>query len=499
MRPGPWPGWWRRRAVRPMADEAPRSHYVPPPGSIPTLPVPQLGGIRAVHLVGIGGAGMSGLARLLLARGVAVSGSDLKDTKALSPLRVAGADIAVGHRPDNIGNVQAVVVSTAIRPDNPEVLEARRRGLPVFARAQVLAALMGERRGIAVSGTHGKTTTTSMLAVILEATGRDPTYVVGGDLNESGSNARSGNSDLFVAEADESDGSFLLLRPDIAVITNVEEDHLDFYADRAEVEAAFVEFCRAAGRVVAGWDDAGARRVVDEAGVEAVTYGERAGSTVRVDEVRVTREGGRCRLRADGATAEVRLALPGRHHLLNAAGAAAAAWVLGVPLAETAAALQGFAGVRRRFEHRGSVGGVDFVDDYAHHPTEVEATLAAARAGSPGRLVAVFQPHRYTRTAAMWRPLGESLVAADLVVLTDVYGAGEMPVPGVNGKLLVDALLERAPRKRTVYLPHRAGVAPFLAGELRHGDLVLTMGAGDVTMVADETLALLDGGASRGR
>jgi UDP-N-acetylmuramate--alanine ligase len=478
--------------VRKMGVDA----YSPPPGSIPTLPVPDLAGIGRVHLVGIGGAGMSGIARLLLARGVRVSGSDLKDGPTLPALRLEGASVAVGHDAALVDGADAVVVSTAIGPENPEVVEARSRGIPVLARAQVLASLMQEHRAVAVAGTHGKTTTTSMVAVILERAGLNPTYVIGGDLNESGSNARSGSGDLIVAEADESDGSFLLLSPAIAVVTNVEEDHLDFFAGRDEIEAAFAEFCRRAGVVVACGDDAGVRRVLGQAAISAVTYGESPHNDVRVERVEVGPDGSSCVVRWIDAVQELTVPLPGRHHILNATAAVTVARHLGVEPATAAAALQTFRGVRRRYERRGSIAGARFVDDYAHHPTEIAATLASARAGSApgdgtGRVVAVFQPHRYTRTAAMWRELGRSLAHADVAVVTDVYAAGERPVPGITGKLVVDALAESAPGKRIVYLPHRADVAPFLAREVRSGDLVLTLGAGDITMVSDELLAWL--------
>jgi UDP-N-acetylmuramate--alanine ligase len=478
--------------------------YAPPPDTIPTLPVPDLSELREVHLVGIGGAGMSGLARLFLARGIRVSGSDLKESSPVVRLRALGATVAVGHRPVNVGTPDAVIVSTAIPPDNPEVVSARQRGLPVLARAQVMAALMRERRGVAVSGTHGKTTTTSMLAVILERAGFDPTYLVGGDLNESGSNARSGSGELFVAEADESDGSFLLLRPEIALVTNVEDDHLDFYSTREDIEAAFVAFCRRAGLVVACADDPGAVRVVTESGTPVVWYGQAGHADVLIDALEVDRTGSRCRLRIGGPgmaapwEGRLELSLPGRQYLVNAAGAVAAAVRAGVDASQAVEALRGFTGVRRRWERRGITGGVEFVDDYAHHPTEIAATLEAARADGAARLVAVFQPHRYSRTAVMWRPLGESLAGADLVVVTEVYDAGELPVPGVTGKLVVDSLAESSPGKRAVYLPRRADVAPFLAREVRRGDLVLTLGAGDITMVGDETVTLLESGAGDG-
>ncbi len=465
--------------------------YTPPPGTIPTLDVPDISRLHKAHLVGIGGAGMSGIARLLLARGVEVSGSDLKESPGLVLLRGAGALVSVGHRAENVSDPDVLIVSTAIPEGNPEVGAARERGIPVLARAQVLAALMRERRSIAVAGTHGKTTTTSMVAVILERVGLDPTYVVGGDLNESGSNARWGRGELFVAEADESDGSFLLLEPEVAIITNVEADHLDFYPDAEHVEAAFAAFARRADLLIACGDDEGAVRVLRASGAGTITYGERPGNDVRIRDVVLEAGGGRCLVTFGQEAVEVVLALPGRHYLWNAAAALTAARAVGVPPAQGVRALAGFTGVRRRFERRGAARGAEFVDDYAHHPTEIAATLAGARADGPRRIVAVFQPHRYTRTAALWRPLGESLSAADVVVLTDVYGAGEMPIPGVSGKLIVDALLETAPRTRAVYLPSRSDIAPFLAGEVREGDLVLTLGAGDVTMVGEETLGRL--------
>ena len=465
--------------------------YLPKPGSIPTLPVPDLAAVRAVHLVGIGGAGMSGIARLFLSKGVRVTGSDLKWSPGLRQLEVAGARVTVGHAAANLDRPDAVVVSTAIPGDNPEVVAARAGEIPVLARAQVLAALMRDSRGIAIAGTHGKTTTTSMIAIVLERAGLDPTYVIGGDLNESGSNARSGQGDLFVAEADESDGSFLLLSPEIAVVTNVDDDHLDFYRDRHEVEAAFVDFCRRAGTVVACGDDDAAQRVLRASGTPGITYGESHDNDVVVEGVELRQDGGRCRVSIVGRTVDVVVSIPGRHYLRNAAAAVTVANLIGVQPEEAARALAGFTGVRRRFEHRGRGGGAMFVDDYAHHPVEVTATLEAARTDGVGRLVAVFQPHRYSRTAALWRQLGESLSGADLIVVTDVYGAGELPVPGISGKLVVDALVESAPGKRAVYLPRRSDVAPFLAREVRAGDLILTLGAGDITMVGEETLARL--------
>ena len=466
--------------------------FHPPPGSIPTLSVPEAARWRALHLVGIGGAGMSGIARLLLARGVSVTGSDLKDTLGLDALRSLGATVRIGHSAEHVGSPDAVVISSAIPPGNPEVGEARRRGLPVLMRAQVLAALMHGRRAVAVAGTHGKTTTTSMISVMLSRTGREPTFVIGGDLNESGSGAKHGESDLFVAEADESDGSFLLLRPEVGVVTNIEDDHLDFYRERRQVDAAFARFAGSCGTVVACIDDAGVRRMLRAtSGASVLAYGTEDGADLHLSVLDLRPDGARGIVNVSGRDVSLDLRVAGQHNLLNATAALGVALRLDVPLQEAADALGTFTGVRRRFELRGTARGARFVDDYAHHPTEIKVTLRTA-GDAEGRLLAVFQPHRYTRTEAMWRSLGQSLAAADMVVVTDVYGAGEHPIPGVSGKLVVDSLTEAAPGKRVVYLPRRSDVAPFLASEVRGGDLILTLGAGDITMVAEETLERLE-------
>jgi UDP-N-acetylmuramate--alanine ligase len=461
-----------------------------------TMPDP--GAWRRAHLIGIGGAGMNGIARLLLARGIDVSGSDIKESRAVHDLRSAGASVNVGHRADQVGPADVVVASSAIPATNAELAQARRSNIPILSRAEVLAALMRGKRAVAVAGTHGKTTTTSMISVMLSRLGLDPTFVIGGDLNEIGSGAGHGAGDIFVAEADESDGSFLLYEPEIAVITNVEEDHLDYYGGRDEVEAAFARFADSAGSIVACWDDPGVRRSIAGYQRTLLRYGvdDEADMVVRDEEL--LPGGARAMVQVGDEQVRITLPVPGRHNLLNAAAALGVASLLGLPLDRAADALASFGGVRRRFERRGQASGATFVDDYAHHPSEVRATLAAATHDSHGRIIAVFQPHRYTRTEAMWRALGESLTAADLVVLTDVYGAGEPPIPGVTGKLLVDALTEAAPGKRVVYLPRRSDVVPFLVSEVRDGDLVLTLGAGDITMVGDETLERLSGSGSQG-
>ncbi len=463
--------------------------YQAPAGSIPTLDVPDLVAVRRVHMIGLGGAGMRNLAKLLMARGIQVTGSDLKESKGLLQLRDLGAGVFVGHALEQVGDPDAVVISSAIPGRNVELVEARRRGLPVWARAQVLAATARGKRTIAVAGTHGKTTTTAMTALVLDRAGLDPTFVVGGEPNETGSGARSGRGDLFVAEADESDGSFLLLHPDIGIISNVEVDHLDFYhGGLPEIEAAFLAFAERSACVVVCADDPGAMRIAAATGRPVVTYGTAEGSDIHLSIHSVGPGGAEGRLTRGGGTAELRLSVDGRHNLLDACAAIAAAGLVGVPLATAVEALVSFTGVHRRFEHRGSERGADFYDDYGHVPTELAVTLDVARRTSPRRLVAVFQPHRYSRTQALWRELGESLVEADVIVVTDVYGADQDPIPGVTGKLVVDGIGLAAPGKRIVYLPHRPDVVRFLEREVREGDLVITMGCGDVWMLGDATL-----------
>jgi len=458
--------------------------------------VPDLAAVRRLHLIGVGGAGMRNLAKLFLARGIAVTGSDMKDSSGLRELERLGVSVHVGHAADQVGEPDAVVVSSAIRERNPELAEARRRGVPVWARAQALAALAGDARTIAVAGTHGKTTTTSMVGLVLERGGRDPTYLVGGEPNESGSGARSGRGDLFVAEADESDGTFLLLRPEVGIVTNVEVDHVDFFQGGIEeIEAAFTAFAERCQHVVACADDPGAVRAVGAADARVVWYGTSERADVRLTVRSVGPEGARGTVQTGDERVDVELGVDGAHMLLNATSAIAAASIVGVEPRVAAGALGSFSGVHRRFEHRGTARGADFYDDYGHVPTELAVTLDVARRTRPKRLMAVFQPHRYSRTQALWRELGASLVEADLVVVTDVYGAAQDPIPGVTGKLVVDGINRAAPGKRVVYLPHRADVVRFLDREVREGDLVITMGCGDVWMLGDAALEAIGEGA----
>jgi UDP-N-acetylmuramate--alanine ligase len=465
------------------------ARYVPRPGSIPTLGVPTLEGVRSVHLIGIGGAGMRNLARLLLARGVQVTGSDLKDSDGLRELSALGARVHVGHDAAGLGRPDAVVISSAIAEDNPELMAARATGLPVWARQQAIAAVAEAHRSIAVAGTTGKTTTTSMIGVVLERAGLDPTYLVGGDLNESGSGARAGAGDLFVFEADESDGSFLLMDPEIGVVTNVAMDHLDFYpGGEDEVRSAFAEFFTRCQRVVACTDDPGVRESLRLAGVQAIGYGTGPQADVHL-EVSTPGPGGAGGVIQIGG-ARVRLVLPidGAHNLLDAAAAVVVGDLVGVPATAAAATLATFSGVHRRFEHRGRARDADFFDDYAQVPTEIAVTLDVARRRGPGRLIAVVQPHRYWRTQALWRELGAAAALADSVLVMDVYGANQNPIPGVTGSLVVDGVRLAAPDLPVVYTPGHQDTIEELVREVRPGDLVVTLGCGDVWMVGDAAI-----------
>ena len=442
-----------------------------------------------MHLIGAGGAGMRNLARLFLARGIAVDGSDLKDSNGVRELRALGARIEIGHDPGHLRTPDAVVISSAIAPGNLELRAALDAGVQVWRRQQAVAALATGRRVVAIAGTHGKTTTTSLVAIALERAGLDPTYLVGGDLNESGSGARHGDGDLFVFEADESDGSFLLIPAWLGVITNVEVDHVDFYpGGLEEIVAAFAAFAAGCEHVVAYGDDPNVRAALAAAGVDALTYGVGQDNDLVVTAEVLGPGGAGGSVRIDGDLVPIALAVDGEHNLLNAAAAIGAARVAGVDLPTAAEALTSFAGVHRRFERRGVARGAEFFDDYGHTPTEMRVTIATARRREPERLIAVVQPHRYSRVQALWRELGASVTGADVIVVTDVYGAAQEPIPGVTGKLVVDGVQLAEPGRRTVYLPHRRDVVAFLDREVREGDLVVTMGCGDVWMIGDAAL-----------
>jgi UDP-N-acetylmuramate--alanine ligase len=452
-------------------------------------------GRRTVHLVGVGGAGMSGLARLLLAVGHRVTGSDRSESATLAALRELGAEVWAPHDPARLGRPDLVAASTAIRATNPELVAARILDIPVLGRAQLLALLMAGRTGIAVAGTHGKTTTTGMVVAILQAAGLDPSFAVGGDFKDTGVNAAAGTGPHFVAEADESDGSFLELSPTVAVVTNVEADHLDHWGDLEAVRGAFRSFVArlpAEGTAVLCADDPGALGLAEAASCPVVTYGFAAAAEVRGGDLVLDAWNSRFAVTAGGRPlGQIGLAVPGRHNVQNALGAIAAARAAGAPFEAAVAALAGFAGAARRFHLRGEVAGVTMVDDYAHNPPKVAAALAAARLGPWKRVVAVFQPHLYSRTRLFAAEFGQALAAADLVVVTDVYAAREDPEPGVDGALVADAARRARPDLDCVYEPDRAALAGRVAALVHPGDLVLTLGAGDVTTLADELSPLL--------
>ncbi len=474
-----------------------------------------------IHLIGIGGAGMSGIARVLIAQGASISGSDAKESRRLTSLRALGAEITIGHDPVGLTRpddpVGVVVASTAIPADNIELQVAREQGIAVWTRATALAYIMRDHQGVAIAGTHGKTTTTSMLTVALQAAGGDPSFVIGSELQASGANAHLGSGPSFVVEADESDGSFLQLTPHIAVVTNVEADHLDHWADAAQIDEAFADFValvnqdrvesRAGvahpgnGTAVICIDDPGGRRLVDRARqqpINVITYGTSPDADFRIDrlsrsDTSSTQISGALGWTFDVVQTGVRLgpitlAVPGHHNALNATAALAAGVVMGYPEAALRAGLAGFTGTRRRFELRGTVDDIRVFDDYAHHPTEVTATLAAAReiAGA-GRVVVAFQSHRYTRTAAFMQEFAQALAAADEVVVLEVYPAGEDPILGASGEVLADALVN-AGLISAIFEPSWSSVPQRVADVALPGDVVLTMGAGDVGMLAPQII-----------
>ncbi|MEU7876797.1 UDP-N-acetylmuramate--L-alanine ligase [Microbispora bryophytorum] len=454
-----------------------------------------------VHFIGIGGAGMSGIARILLKRGVPVSGSDARPSELLAELRELGAVIHVGHAASHVKDVDTVVVSTAIRDSNPELGEALRQNLRVIPRAAALASVMTGRNGIAVAGTHGKTTTTSMLTVALQKCGEDPSYCVGGQLVTTGLGADDGAGEVFVAEADESDGSFLMLAPRIAVVTNVEADHLDNYGDPQAVHDSFARFVERIGSLlVVCADDPGAAALVPiarERGLTVVTYGESAGADLRTTDVVPRGLGVEFGVELGPAVpggaghGEVRLAVPGRHNALNATAVIAVALHLGLRFDDVKGGLAAFTGAKRRFESKGEAAGVTVFDSYAHHPTELTADLRAARdvVTGDGRVIAVFQPHLYSRTRFFADEFGAALGLADEVVVLDVYGAREDPEPGVSGALVAGKI--PLPVERVVYAPDRQAVPALVADRARPGDIVLTMGAGDVTELGPKIVAEL--------
>jgi UDP-N-acetylmuramate--alanine ligase len=470
--------------------------------------------LRRVHMVGIGGAGMSGIARILLDRGGTVSGSDAKESRGVRALRARGASIRIGHDASSLdllpgGPTAVITTHAAIPKTNPELVEARRRGIPVVLRPAVLAKLMDGRTTLMVTGTHGKTTTTSMLIVALQHCGRDPSFAVGGELGEAGTNAHHGSGDSFVAEADESDGSLLEYTPNVAVVTNIESDHLDFFGDSDAYVAvfdSFVERLAPGGALIVCIDDPGAAALAERSaalGIRVLRYGSPEGGptdqhagTLLSWEQQGTGAVAHIQLSGEPHPRVMRLSVPGRHMALNALGALLAAVEIGAPAEAVLDGLAGFEGVRRRFELIGTAATVRVYDDYAHHPTEISATLAAVRTlleqSGQGRAVVVFQPHLFSRTKAFAADFGHALNAADEVFVLDVYGAREQPLAGVSGASIAEHI-----SVPVQYLPDMSTVADTVAAAAEPGDVVVTMGAGDVTMLAPEIVTALRVRANR--
>jgi UDP-N-acetylmuramate--alanine ligase len=451
--------------------------------------------IQRIHFVGIGGSGMSGIAEVLLNLGYTVTGSDLKGSPVTERLAALGARVAQGHSAEHVAGAQVVVTSTAVRPDNAEVLEARRRGVPVIPRAEMLAELMRLKYGVAVAGSHGKTTTTSMVALVLDRGGLDPTVVVGGRLGVLGSGARLGKGDFIVAEADESDRSFLKLSPTLAVVTNIDREHLDAYRDLADIQEAFVGFLNKVpfyGAAVVCLDEPAVQEVLPRVERRVVTYGLASGAEVSARDVLVGPAGSRYTALAGGRElGTVELRVPGVHNVRNSLAALAVGLDLEVPFDRIRTGLRDFSGVDRRFQVRGEAGGVLVVDDYGHHPTEIRATLEALRtlAGARRTLV-LFQPHRYSRTRFLWDEFCRCFPQADVLLLTDVYAAGEAPIEGISSESLAAALAAGGhPRAEWAGGLEQAGER--LAQVVREGDVVLTLGAGSVWLAGEELLRRL--------
>ena len=443
---------------------------------------------RRIHVVGIGGAGMSAIATVLVAMGHVVTGSDLKHSSGLERLTSLGVQVTVGHRAENVGDAEVVTISTAVPARNPEVMIATQKGIPVLTRADVLAAIAATRRTMAVAGTHGKTTTSSMLALVLVEAGLHPSFIVGGEVNEIGTGAVWDHGDWLVVEADESDGTFLRLAHDLALVTSIEPDHLEHYGGFEQLVAAFECFLeQSTGPNVLCADDAVAADLARRC--NGVTYGTSEAAEYRMTDVVSGRSKVTFRLHHAGTElGEVVLPLPGVHNARNACASLVAGLLVGAPFEAGARALARYGGVARRFQFRGERDGVTFVDDYAHLPTEVRAALAAARGGGWRRVVCVFQPHRFSRTAALSTQFADAFEDADMLVVTGVYEAGEVPRPGVTGKLVVTAVLDAHPGVSVAYLPSPQDWPPFLRRVLRPGDLCLTLGAGDLTLLPSEML-----------
>jgi UDP-N-acetylmuramate--alanine ligase len=443
---------------------------------------------RRLHFVGIGGSGMSGIAEVLVNMGYRVTGSDLAASDVTRHLKSRGARVRRGHAAKHVHGADVVVISSAVREDNPEVIEARRRRIPVIPRAEMLAELMRMKYGVAVAGAHGKTTTTALVAEVLGRGRLDPTVVIGGRVGAHRSGAKLGRGELLVAEADESDGSFLKMKPTIAVVTNIDREHLDFYGDLGSIRDAFVRFLSSVpfyGAGIVCLDDANVRSVLPRVDRKLISYGLSSDAEVAATDVEVAGFVSRFNVHAGGTKlGRVELPLPGRHAVYNGLAAIAVGLELDVPFRTIAAALKRFRGVDRRLQHRGTARGAMVIDDYGHHPTEIAATLAAVREGFGARTVVLFQPHRYTRTRDLLEEFGGAFVLADHVIVTEIYAAGETPLPGVNGERVADALVRHG-HPSVKYEPNARRLPGLVRRALNEGEILLTLGAGDIWKVGD--------------
>ncbi len=453
--------------------------------------------VKKVHFIGIGGAGMSGLAGILLEAGFRVSGSDMKESRITERLRERGAVVRFVHGEENLGDADLIVFSSAIPSSNPELRMARERGILLLSRGEMLAELMREKKGIAIAGTHGKTTTTSMAALILCEADLDPTIVIGGEVNDMGGSAKLGRGKYLVAEADESDGSFLKLFPELAVITNIEADHLDYYSNlEAVVDAfgTFIENVSQGGVLISCSDCPNVRKVLErsKSGIEILTYGLEPEADLRVGRLSVEEPGSRYEVFYCGRRlGEVRLQVPGKHNVRNSLAAIGVGLKAGVTFSRIRSCLEKFPGVQRRFEIKGEFKDIIVVDDYAHHPTEIRATLEAALSKKRERVISLFQPHRYSRTKFLKEEFASAFRGTDVLVLTEIYAAGEKCLPGTSGRDIFEAVRRRKGREEIEFIPDKSKIADYVMSILRPGDMVITMGAGDIGTVAEEIIKKL--------
>ena len=448
-----------------------------------------------IHFIGVGGAGMSGIARIMLAKGFSISGSDKSESAMLTSLKALGAEIFIGHASQNLGDAQMVIISSAINESNAELLAAKAKGLPIIARATALAWLMSESTSVAIAGTHGKTTTTAMLTVALQSAGLDPSFAIGGTINTAGTNAHSGTGTIFVAEADESDGSFLAYKPTGAIITNIELDHVDHFPNEDAVFAVFEQFAssiKQGGFLVACGDDAGVNNLlkrIQRTDLQIYLYGKGTSNDFRIDKIHLAPKGSSSVVSSTGRkVGELNLAVAGEHNLLNGLAAFAAASALGAAETKVLDGLASFTGTKRRFELKGEVDGVKVIDDYGHHPTEVNVTLTTAKnLAQAGRVIVIFQPHRYSRTAAFATQFSTSLALADFTYLLEVYAASEKPLPGVSSLLIAKAMNPQ----QVKFEPSMIEVVNEVVAMAKSGDVILTLGAGDVSSLGEPILQAL--------